>query len=254
MFPEAKELGSYTCLIAGGSRGIGAAIARAVAARGARVIINYRSSELEALRLARDLREKGGEVLAIRADLSRENEIERMFNRIEAEMGNVNALVYNAGISQRGLLIESSEEQWDLVMNTNLKGAFLCCRRALPYMIRERFGRIVNIASVLGISGASYESIYSSAKGGLIALTLSLAKEVGPSGVTVNAIAPGPIFTDMLNEELDEDEMNELAREIPVGRIGCPEDVAAACVFLLGREASFINGHILSLDGGWKPS
>jgi 3-oxoacyl-[acyl-carrier protein] reductase len=253
LFPQSNELEAYTCLIAGGSRGIGAAIARAVAARGASVIINYRSSELEALRLARDLREKGAGVLAIRADLSRENEVERMFTRIEAEMGNVNALVYNAGVSQRGLLIECSEEQWDRVMNANLKGAFLCCRRALPYMIRERFGRIVNIASVLGITGASYESIYSSAKGGLIALTRSLAQEVGPSGITVNAIAPGPIFTDMLREELDEDEMADLTREIPVGRLGCPEDVAAACVFLLGREASFINGHILSLDGGWKP-
>ncbi|MDD2510335.1 MAG: 3-oxoacyl-ACP reductase FabG [Syntrophomonas sp.] len=253
MFPESNELEAYICLIAGGSRGIGAAIARAVAARGAHVIINYRSSELEALRLARELREKGAGVLAIRADLSRENEVERMFTRIEAEMGNVNAMVYNAGISQRGLLIESSEEQWDRVMNTNLKGAFLCSRRALPYMIRERFGRIINIASVLGITGASYESIYSSAKGGLIALTRSLAQEVGPSGITVNAIAPGPIFTDMLREELDEEEMADLTREIPVGRLGCPEDVAAACVFLLGREASFINGHILSLDGGWRP-
>jgi len=253
LFPKSNELEAYTCLVTGGSRGIGAAIARAVASRGANVIINYRSSELEALRLARDLREKGAGVLAIRADLSRENEVERMFTRIEAEIGYVNALVYNAGISQRGLLIESSEEQWDRVMNTNLKGAFLCCRRVLPYMIRERFGRIINIASVLGISGASYESIYSSAKGGLIALTRSLAQEVGPSGITVNAIAPGPIFTDMLREELDEDEMADLTREIPVGRLGCPEDVAAACVFLLGREASFINGHILSLDGGWKP-
>ncbi len=253
MFPQNSELEDYTCLIAGGSRGIGAAIAKEVANRGANVIINYCSSELEALRLTRDLKEKGANVLAIKADLSRGNEVERMFKRIENEIGNVNALVYNAGISQRGLLIDCSEEQWDSVMNINLKGAFLCCRRALPAMIRERFGRIINISSVLGINGASYEAIYSSAKGGLIALTRSLAQEVGPSGITVNAVAPGPILTDMLQGELDESELAELCREIPVGRIGSPQDVAAACVFLLGRGASFINGHILSLDGGWKP-
>jgi 3-oxoacyl-[acyl-carrier protein] reductase len=175
-----------------------------------------------------------------------------MFAQIEDKWGSVDLLVNNAGISLKRLFAETSEEEWQQVMDINLKGAFLCCRRALPAMIRNRFGRIVNIASIWGLRGASCESVYAASKGGLIALSRSLAMEMGPSGITVNVIAPGPVETDMLLQELDNDERAMLSEEIPLGRLASPDDVASACLFLLSPTASYINGQVLGLDGGWK--
>ena len=175
-----------------------------------------------------------------------------MFARIEDKWGSVDLLVNNAGISLKGLLTETTEEEWQQVMDINLKGAFLCCRRALPAMVKKRFGRIVNIASIWGLRGASCESVYAASKGGLIALSRSLAMEMGPSGITVNVIAPGPVQTDMLLQELDSDERKALSEEIPLGRLASPDDVASACLFLLSPAASYINGQALGLDGGWK--
>jgi 3-oxoacyl-[acyl-carrier protein] reductase len=137
-------------------------------------------------------------------------------------------------------------------MNVNLKGAFLCCREALPHMIRKRYGRIVNIASIQGISGASYESVYAASKGGLIAFTKSLASEVGPSGITVNAIAPGPVATEMIFSQLDEEDIKILLDEIPSGRMMQPEEIADTCLFLLSSQAACINAQVLCLDGGWR--
>jgi len=240
------------CLVTGASRGIGAAIARALAYQGANVAINYCSSRKEAISLKNELILSGVKAIAIKADVGNKIEVDKMFDIIEDELGKVNILVNNAGISLRALVTETTEEQWERVINTNLKGAFLCSRRALPAMITNKAGRIINISSVWGLYGASYEAIYATAKGGLISFSQSLAREVGPSGITVNAIAPGAIDTEMLSQELDTDEMNSLIEEIPVGRLGKSEEVAAACIYLASDTSSYINGQVLRLDGGWK--
>jgi len=249
---EYNHLEGHICLVTGSSRGIGAQIARTVAAAGARTVINYHSSQHQAMHLLEELTEQGYQVMAVQADVSQGREVEAMFAQIEDKWGSVDLLVNNAGISLKRLFTETSEEEWQQVMDINLKGAFLCCRRALPAMIRNRFGRIVNIASIWGLRGASCESVYAASKGGLIALSRSLAMEMGPSGITVNVIAPGPVETDMLLQELDNDERAMLSEEIPLGRLASPDDVASACLFLLSPTASYINGQVLGLDGGWK--
>jgi 3-oxoacyl-[acyl-carrier protein] reductase len=215
-------------------------------------VINYHSSQQQAIQLLGELTEQGYQVMAIQADVSQSREVEAMFAQIETEWGSIDLLVNNAGISLKGLLTETSEEEWQQVMDINLKGAFLCSRQALPAMIKKRFGRIVNIASIWGLRGASCEAVYAAAKGGLIALSRSLAAELGPSGICVNALAPGPVQTDMLNQELDPDEMTALAADIPLGRLATPKDIASVCLFLLSPAAAYINGQVIGLDGGWK--
>lgn len=247
-----KRLDGYVCLVTGAAKGIGRAIAIAAAREGACVVINYYTSQAEAHELEKMLKQEGCRALAVQADVSREKAVKGMFDYIEAQLGHVELLVNNAGISLRALLTETSETQWQKIMDTNLKGAFLCCQRALPAMIQKRHGRIVNISSVQGLCGASYESAYAASKGGLIALTKSLAAEVGPSGITVNALAPGPIKTSMLTSELDAEDCEYLKAQIPAGRFGDPEEIASACIYLMSREAGYINGLTLTIDGGWK--
>ncbi len=250
IFDEQKH---YVCLITGASRGIGREIARAAAAQGIDVAINYYSSKHEAVKLEKELQAQGLNAIAVQADVGCEKDVEKMFSLIESKLGPVNMLINNAGISLRALITETTEVQWQKVMDTNLKGPFLCCRRALPDMIGKKFGRIINIASIWGITGASYEAVYAASKGGLLAMTKSMAVELGPSGITVNAVAPGPIQTDMLQGELSMQEIQNLANEIPLGRLGFPEEIASTCVYLLSSKAAFINGQVISIDGGWKP-
>ena len=245
------RLQNKVCLVTGASRGIGAAIARAAAVAGAAVAVNYRSSRRQAELLVAELRDLGHQAITVQADVGSSSDVAKMYTTIERELGPVSLLVNNAGVSLRELVTHTSDEQWELVMNTNLKGPFLCCRQALPNMIRNRWGRIVNIVSIWGLLGASCESVYAASKGGLVLFTKSLAKEVGPSGITVNALAPGPVETDMLAEELTGPELQDLAEQIPVGRLGSPEDVAAICVFLLSSAANYINGQVIPVDGGW---
>lgn len=247
------DLQNNVCLITGASRGLGRAMAIAAGDNGLDVGINYCSSKEAALRLEEELRDKGVNAYAIKANVGCKQEVDNMFAEIEYRLGPVSMLINNAGISLRALINETTEDQWQAVMDTNLKSAFLCSQRALAHMIRNRFGRIINIASIWGITGAAFESVYAASKGGLISLTKSLASELGPSGITVNAIAPGPIETDMLKGELSTQEKKNLAEEIPIGRLGYPEEIASACIYLLSKKASFINGQIISIDGGWKP-
>lgn len=239
------------CLVTGSSRGIGASIVRAAGARGATVVINYVQAEDQARSLLSELQADNIPSLAVQADISREEEVINMFQTIEEELGEVDLLVNNAGVSLRGLVQETSEEQWDKVIGINLKGAFLCCRRAVPAMIRKKYGRIVNIASTQGLTGASYESVYAASKGGIIAFSKSLGNELGPSGITVNAIAPGPVASDMLYRDFNGEDIKRLVDEISLGRIAQPEDIAKACMFLLSSSADYINGQVINIDGGW---
>ena len=242
------------CLVTGASRGIGKAIAAAVAAQGAKVAINYCYAEDLARQFSAELQKKGLAAEVFQTDISSGPQVDRMFTKIESLWGPVDLLVNNAGVSYRALITDCSEEDWHKVMDINLKGPFLCSKRALPNMISARCGRIVNISSIWGVNGASCESVYAASKGGLIAFTKSLAREVGSSGVLVNAVAPGPVETDMLKEELDDGERKELIGQIPLNRLGTPEEIAAVCVFLLSQQASYINGQIITVDGGWLPN
>lgn len=248
---SAFMLSGSVCLITGASRGIGAAIARAVCQAGAKTVINYYSSVDSALALQKELTAAGGQALAVYADVSNASDVNNMFLEIEKHYGGVDVLINNAGVDLRALITDI-DVNWERVIDVNLKGTLLCCQRAVPNMIHQKKGRIINIASIFALCGAAYESIYAASKGGLIAFTKSLASELAPSGITVNAIAPGPIKTAMLDQELDAEEMADLICEIPVGRLGQPEEIAAACLYLLSSQAGFINGHTLTIDGGWK--
>ena len=226
-------------LITGASRGIGAATARAFAANGDSVIINYNKSEHEAMSLAAEL---GG--TAIRADVSSSSDVNDMFEKA----GHVDILVNNAGISGFYMLDAMTDEEWSRMVGVNLGGVFRCCRAALPQMISRKNGAIVNVSSMWGICGASCEVAYSAAKAGVIGLTKALAKEVGPSGIRVNCVAPGAIDTDM-NAGLSGDALAALCDETPLGRLGTAVEIAKAIVFL-ADENSFITGQVLSPNGG----
>lgn len=226
-------------LITGASRGIGAACARLFAKSGYDVIINYNNSKEEALRLAR---ETGAET--IRADVSNSAQVDDMFKAA----GEVNILVNNAGISGFYMLDAMSDDEWNKMIGVNLNGVFYCTRAVLPQMLRRKSGAIVNVSSMWGICGSSCEAAYSASKAGVIGLTKALAKEVGPSGIRVNCVAPGAIDTDM-NKKLGGDAIKELCEETPLGRLGSPEEVARAILFLADDDG-FITGQVLSPNGG----
>ena len=225
-------------LITGASRGIGAEAARAFAALGDRVIINYNKSEEEALKLADEL---GG--IAIKADVSKADEVIAMFKAA----GDIDVLVNNAGVASFSFFDEISDEEWERVIGINLTGAFYCCREAAGQMIRRKSGAIINVSSMWGLVGASCEVAYSAAKAGLIGMTKALAKELGPSGITVNCVAPGAVDTDM-NKLLDEEAIQGICDETPLGRLGKPEEIARTIVFL--AEDNFITGQVISPNGG----
>lgn len=234
-------------LITGSSKGIGESIARAFYSNGDNVVINYCKSELRAKNLAAEL----GGALCIKADVSDYAEVDRMFCEIENKLGGIDVLVNNAGVApSQKVLQDVCENEFDRTVAVNLKGVFNCTKRAVDNMISNRFGRIINISSVWGEVGGSCEAVYSMTKAGVIGFTKSLAKELGLSGITVNAVAPGFIKTDM-NAHLTEADVKAFEEEIALGRIGMPEEVASAVVFLAGKSASYITGQILGVNGGY---
>ena len=233
-------------LITGASRGIGAACAALFAQHGWRVVIHYHKKE----EAARAQAQKCGAALVVQADISQSAEVERAFSQIEAQLGTVDVLVNNAGIAAQGLLTDVTDADWNTMIGTNLSGAFYCCRRALPAMIAKKRGKIINISSILGMVGASCEVAYSAAKAGLIGMTRALAKEVAPSCIQVNCVAPGVVDTDMMTDFSMEDR-RALAEETPLGRLGTPEDIARAVWFLASPDADFMTGQVLSPNGGF---
>ena len=238
-----------TVLITGASRGIGAATARLFAQKGWAVAVNYRNSREAAERLVSEIRKNGGTALAIPADVGDPEQVEALFRTAERELGQIEALVNNAGIAQQKLFTDLTDEDWDELFRVDVKGVFLCCRRALPAMIHRHRGVIVNISSMWGQVGASCEVHYSAAKAAVIGLTRALAKEVGPSGIRVNCIAPGVIQTEM-NGNLTPETLEALKEETPLELLGDPADVAKAAWFLTSEDSAFITGQVLGVNGG----
>lgn len=234
-----------TVLITGGSRGIGRAMVELFSKNGYAVAFTYKSSENEAKNLA----ESTG-ALAIRADSTKESDVARAVGTCEERFGKIDCLINNAGISAFSLFTDITLDAWNEMLSTNLTGAFLYSKAVIPGMVSRKCGRIINITSMWGLVGSSCEVHYSTAKAGLIGMTKALAKELGPSGITVNAIAPGVISTDM-NKVLSREDMDSLIDETPLMRIGETNDVASAALFLASDSASFVTGDVLNVSGGY---
>lgn len=238
-------------LVTGGGRGIGRAIVRRLAEQGYDVAVNYHRSREAAEELAEELRRAGRSAAAFGADTAEPGEVDAMFRAAEAALGPVEVLVNNAGISPpSGLFQDVDDETWDRAFAVNVGGMRNTIRRALPHMLHEKRGSIVNLSSIWGLRGASCEAVYAGTKAAVAGLTRSLALELAPSHIRVNAVAPGCIDTDMLRA-LGQETVGALAAQTPLGRLGTPEDIAAAAAFLAGEEASFITGQILTVDGGF---
>lgn len=238
-----------TVLISGASRGIGACVAKTFAKSGDNVVINYLNSEQDAKNVAKEVERLGGVPLLVKADVSNFEQAQMLVEKTLNTFGNIDVLVCSAGIASYNLLIDESLENIVRVINTNLLGVINLCKCAIPNMISNQYGKIINISSMWGIGGASNETIYSASKGGVISFTKALAKELGLSNINVNAVAPGTILTDMV-KNLDSSVLDELAGECSLGRIGNVQDVANVVEFLASDKASYITGQVISVDGG----
>ena len=236
-------------LVTGGGRGIGRAICLALAAQGYDVAVNYAASSAAAEQTAADCRAYGVEAVALQGDVTDPAACQTLVDTAAKTFGRLDVLVNNAGVTADKLILRMQPEDFDKVINANLKGAFFCCKAACKLMMRQRYGRIVNISSVVGLHGNAGQANYAASKAGLIGLTKSLAKEFAARNVTVNAVAPGFIATDMTNAMTDAAKQAAMAG-IPAGRIGAAEDVAHAVAFLAGENAAYITGQVLCVDGG----
>ena len=243
------SMSGKTAVVTGGSRGIGRAICLELARRGANVVFSYAGNTAAAEKTLEELKALGVEARAVQGNVADPAAAKTLIDTAVKELGGIHILVNNAGITRDGLAMAMKEEDFDAVIETNLKGAFLCMKAAIRPMMKARYGRIVNMSSVVALRGNPGQVNYCASKAGLIGMTKSLAKEMGARGITVNAVAPGYISTDMTAALLDAARQAMLST-IPVGRAGNPEDVAAAVAFLASEEAGYITGQVLSVDGG----
>jgi 3-oxoacyl-[acyl-carrier protein] reductase len=237
-----------TAFVTGASRGIGRAIALALGKEGARIVVASNEPENNE-KVASEIREAGGEAVTVYLDLTSPDSVKDAFGTVLKQFGHIDILVNNAGVTKDGLAVRMKPADWDLVLNINLRGAFLAAQQALPGMMKERWGRIINIASVVGQSGNPGQANYVASKAGVIGLTKALAQEVGSRNITVNAIAPGFIETDM-TAKLTPEQRDGMLTRVPLKRAGQPEDVAAAVKFLASDDAAYITGHVLAVNGG----
>lgn len=243
------QLAGKVAVVTGGARGIGRGIALELARRGAKVVVNYNSRPAAADEVVQLIKQTGSDAIAVQADVSQLDAAQKLIKAATDFGGRLDILVNNAGTTRDMLLAMMPESDWDLVIATNLKSAYNCSKAALKPMMRQKYGRMVNITSVAGLSGNGGQTNYSASKAGLIGFTKSLAKEVGGRNITVNAVAPGFIPTDLTNEILGKIQ-EEAIKATPLGRLGTIEDVAYAVAFLASDEAAFITGQVLSVDGG----
>jgi 3-oxoacyl-[acyl-carrier protein] reductase len=245
-----KSLEGQTAVVTGASRGIGRAIAKELAKNGAKIVINYGRSEADAVSLATEIKnEFEGESHLVQFDVSKEEEVQKGFDKIFSLSDKVEILVNNAGIAVDGLMVRMKSEDWDKTMAVNLNSLFYCSKAVTKAMMKQRYGRIVNISSVIGLMGNGGQTAYSASKAAIFGFTKSLAREVGSRGITVNAVAPGYIATDM-TKEFKEEQAAQLISSIPLGRMGTAKDVADAVYFLSSPQSSYITGEILSVNGG----
>ncbi|OUO40068.1 beta-ketoacyl-ACP reductase [Megamonas hypermegale] len=236
-------------LVTGASRGIGRAIAIELAKEGATVAINYAGNKTAAEEVKNIITEMGGKAMIIQADVSDENSAMNMVEEVIKEFGGIDILVNNAGITRDGLFIRMKEDDWNAVINTNLTGIFNCTKVAAKYMMKKRSGKIINMSSVSGIMGNAGQTNYAAAKAGVIGFTKSLAREMASRGITVNAVAPGFIATDM-TAAMPEKAQEHVLASIPLGKMGEPKDIANAVLFLASDKASYITGQVIHVDGG----
>lgn len=236
-------------LVTGASRGLGRAVAVKLATCGIKVAVNYLTNDKEANKVAQEIKSLGGETMLCKADVSDATAVREMTREIVRQWGKIDILVNNAGIVRDTLLLRMPDEAWDDVLNTNLRGAYLCTKYALRSMMEQGWGRIINIASLAGLVGNAGQANYSAAKGGLIAFTRSVAREVGPRNITVNAIAPGFIVTEM-TDRLPQEVKDEILARIPLGRFGVVDDIAGLAAFLAGEQAGYITAQVICVDGG----
>jgi len=241
------ELRERVALVTGAGQGIGRAIALKLVAEGATLVINDISPSAE--KVAGDIKAGGGHAIAILADVSSADDVSKMIEQIISQYGRIDILVNNAGITRDSLAMRMSEEDWDKVLTINLKSVFLCTRAVVKNMLKQRSGRIISIASIIGLIGNPGQTNYASAKAGIIGFTKSIAKEVASRGITANAVAPGFIDTEM-TKSLSDSQRQEYIKNIPLGRLGTPEDIAEAVAFLASPGAGYISGQVLTVDGG----
>ena len=244
-----EEKVTRAAVVTGGSRGIGRAVCVALAKQGCNVIVNYCHGETNAQETVALCKAEGVEAVAVQADVSTAEDCKKLFDEAMNAFGRVDVLVNNAGITRDNLILRMTEADFDAVLNANLKGAFLCCKEAARRMVRQRYGRIINLSSVVALRGNAGQTNYAASKAGLIGLTKSLARELASRNVTVNVVAPGFIETDM-TAALPEAVRAEMAKGIPAGRAGRPEDVANAVAFFAAEQSSYLTGQVLCADGG----